>query len=144
MHQDFPGGSDICLQCWRPGFNPWVRKISWRRKWQPTPVFLPGKFHGQRSLVVYSPWGLKESDTTEQLHFHFQLMDRSWIGWHQVSFKPYQPSGFNQSKVCVLVVSIFHLEGSASYKHDLQVCVRHLSVSFRELEVWWFCYVAEL
>ena len=39
----------------------------WRRKWQPTPVFLPGKFHGQSSLVGYSPWGRKESDTTEQL-----------------------------------------------------------------------------
>ena len=41
-----------------------------RRKWQPTPVFLPGKFHGQRSLVGYSPWDRKESDTTEQLHSH--------------------------------------------------------------------------
>ena len=39
--------------------------------WQPTPVLLPGESHGWRSLVGYSPWGLKESDTTEQLHFHF-------------------------------------------------------------------------
>ena len=44
-----------------------------RRQWQPTPVFLPGKSHGRRSLVGYSPWGLKESDTTEQLHFHLPL-----------------------------------------------------------------------
>ena len=43
----------------------WVRKIPWRRKWQPTPVFLPGESHGQRSVVGYSPWGHKESDTTE-------------------------------------------------------------------------------
>ena len=49
----------------------WVVKIPWRRKWQPTPVFLPGKSHGRRSLVGYCPWGHKESDTTEQLHFHF-------------------------------------------------------------------------
>ena len=42
-----------------------------RRQWQPTPVFLPGKSHGWRSLVGYSPWGSKESDTTKQLHFHF-------------------------------------------------------------------------
>ena len=54
-------------------FKPWVGKISWRRKWQPTPVFLPGKSHGWRSLVGYSPWGRKEWDKTEQLHFHFQL-----------------------------------------------------------------------
>ena len=49
--------------------DPWVGKISWRRKWQPTPVLLPGKFHGLRSLVGYSSWGHKESDTTERLHF---------------------------------------------------------------------------
>ena len=52
------------------GFNPWVRKIPWRRKWQPTPVFLPRESHGQRSLVGHSPRGLKGSDTTERLHFH--------------------------------------------------------------------------
>ena len=45
--------------------------MRWRRKWHPTPVLLPGKSHGQRSLVGYSPWGRKESDTTEQFHFHF-------------------------------------------------------------------------
>ena len=49
--------------------EPWVGKIPWRRKWQPTPVLLPGKSHGLRSLVGYSPWGCKESDTTERLHF---------------------------------------------------------------------------
>ena len=48
-------------------FDPWVRKIPWRRKWQPTPVFLPGESHGQGSLVGYSPWGYKELDTIEQL-----------------------------------------------------------------------------
>ena len=48
----------------RLGFDPWVRKIPWRT-WQPTPVFLPGESHGQRSLVDYSPWGRRESDTTE-------------------------------------------------------------------------------
>ena len=54
----------------RHRFNPWVREIPWRRKWQLTPVFLPGKFHGHRSLVGYSPWGLKESVTTELLNTH--------------------------------------------------------------------------
>ena len=47
--------------------------IYWRRQWHPPPVLLPGKSHGQGSLVGYSPWGHLESDTTEQLHFHFSL-----------------------------------------------------------------------
>ena len=72
VHQYFPGGSDGKASACRagdPGFYPWVGKIPWRRKWQLTPVLLPGKFHGLRSLVGYSPWGRKESDTTEQIHF---------------------------------------------------------------------------
>ena len=55
---------EFTCQCGRPGFYHWVEKIPWRRKWQPTPVFLPGELHGQRSLANYSPWGPKESDTT--------------------------------------------------------------------------------
>ena len=51
----------------KPRFDPWVRKIPCRREWQPTPIFLPGDFHGQRSLVGCSPWGHKELDETEGL-----------------------------------------------------------------------------
>ena len=50
---------ESACQCTRHTFNPWVRKILWKRNWQPTPVFLPGKCHGQRSLAGYGPWGLK-------------------------------------------------------------------------------------
>ena len=53
-------------RCRRPGFDPWVRKIPWRRAGKPTPGFLPGEPHGQRSLGGYSPQGHKESDTTER------------------------------------------------------------------------------
>ena len=63
----FPGGSGskkICLQCGRPGFDPRI-VILWRRKWQPTPVFLPGESQGQGSLVGCRLWGPTESDTTE-------------------------------------------------------------------------------
>ena len=52
-------GKEPACQCRRCRFNPWVRKISWKRKWQPTLVFLLGKSHGQRSLEGYSPWGHK-------------------------------------------------------------------------------------
>ena len=67
----FPGGTsgkEPTCQCRRRnrcGFDPWAGKIPWRRAWQPTPVFLPGECHGQRSLVGYSPWGHKELDMTE-------------------------------------------------------------------------------
>ena len=53
------------VQCRRPGFDPWLRKIPWRREWLRTPVFSPGKSHRQRSLAGSNPWGHKESDTTE-------------------------------------------------------------------------------
>ena len=59
----------IRLQCRRPGFGPWVGKIPWRRERLPTPVFLPGEFHG-----LYSPRGHKESDITKQLSLHFTQM----------------------------------------------------------------------
>ena len=72
----------ICLKCGRSGFSPRIRRISCRREWQPTPVFLPGEFHGQRSLVGYSPWDHKKSDTTKRLththtHTHTTLLG-SW------------------------------------------------------------------
>ena len=54
-----------------------VRKIFWRREWLPTPVFLPGEFHGQRNLAGYNPWGVKESDTTEKLTLSLFLYIRT-------------------------------------------------------------------
>ena len=63
----------ICLEFRRPMFDPWVRKIPWRRKWQPTPVLLPGESLGGRRLVGYSPWGRKELDMTERLHVHVHV-----------------------------------------------------------------------
>ena len=68
--EGFPGGSVVKNPPANPGecgFNPWVRKIPWKREWQPTPVFLHGEPHGQRIMVGYSPWGHKELDMTEGL-----------------------------------------------------------------------------
>ena len=76
----FPGasaGKASACKCRRPGFDPWITKIPWRRKWQPTPVLLPGKSHWQRSLVDYSPRDRKELDMTERLHFHFHFLYHS-------------------------------------------------------------------
>ena len=72
----FPSGASDkestcqCRICKSLRFYHWVGKITWSRKWWPSPVFLPGKFHGQRSLVGYSPWDQKELDTTEHTHIH--------------------------------------------------------------------------
>ena len=60
-------GKESACNAGRPRFNPWVRKILWGWEWQSAPAFLFGEFHGQRSLANYSPWGRKESDTTERL-----------------------------------------------------------------------------
>ena len=71
MKKGFPGGvsgKELVCQCRRykrHRFDLWLRKIPWRRAWKPTLVFLPGEFHGQRSLAGYNPWGHTESDMTE-------------------------------------------------------------------------------
>ena len=71
----FPGDSDSKETARkRPGFHPWVRKIPWSREWQPAPVFLPGEFHGQRSLAGHSPWGHKELDRTERLTLSLPIL----------------------------------------------------------------------
>ena len=70
LHMDFPDGSDgkeSACNAGEPEFNHWVGKIPWRRKRQLIPVFLPGKFHGQKSLAGYSSWGSKQSDMTDWL-----------------------------------------------------------------------------
>ena len=72
-------GKDSACQCRklkRGGFHPWVGKIPWRRKWQPTPRFLPRKFHGQKSLAGYSSWGLRvRHDWAQHTHTSVILID---------------------------------------------------------------------
>ena len=89
---DIPGvasGKEPACQCRRHkrrGFDPWIGKILWRKAWQPTPVFLFGKSHGQRSLVGYSPWGHKESDMISNFFFLYsfplQFITEYWIQFH--------------------------------------------------------------
>ena len=82
-------GKKSACQCRRLGFNPWVRKVSWRRKWQPTTVFLPGRSHGQRGLGAYSPWGHKrvwhhlatkwqQKNTSTTLFWLLYLCNKFW------------------------------------------------------------------
>ena len=83
LRQETQGFDDMGL---KHGFDPWVGKISWRRKWQPTPVFLPGESHGQRSLESSSPQGLKRvrhDGATEHVHMHipFIVTDMEFVGF---------------------------------------------------------------
>ena len=64
----------VCLQCGRTWFSPWDGRISWRRKWQPTPIFLPGKNHEWRSLIGYSPWGPKSYTRLSNFTFTFTFL----------------------------------------------------------------------
>ena len=107
------------LQCRRPGFDPWVGKIPWRREWLPTTVFLFGEFHEQRSLVGYSPWGRKELDKTERLHFHFQDDFRLIKVWENC-----QISDFSLN---VTLLAIKSLEAGKLCKHNDNVLLSRMN-----------------
>ena len=74
-----------CRRCKRLGFDPWVGKISWGRKWQPTPVFLPGKSHGHRSRASYSSWTRAFSRVWAQYLWHTGLPEPVSLRWHMDS-----------------------------------------------------------
>ena len=80
------------------GFDLWAGRIPWSRKCQPTPVFLPGRCHGQRSLAGYSPWGCKESDVTE----HTEVCAMS-LSYCKASYHPCTNNLFLLKRVCVYV-----------------------------------------
>ena len=69
------------------GFDPWVEEIPWRKKWQPTPALLSGKSLGQRSLLGYSPWGCKESETAEHAHTYTITYTTSVLTEKVIHFK---------------------------------------------------------
>ena len=88
-------GEASTYQCRRHVFDPWIRKIPWNRKWQPTPVFLPGKSHEQRSLAGYSPWDCKVSDVTEQLSTQAPML----LFVHSVMSDSLQPHGLQHARL---------------------------------------------
>ena len=117
----------VCLQCRRARFDSWVGKIPWRKKWQTSPVFLPGEFYGQRSLVDCHPQGHKESDTTEQLTL-----------------------SLSRSLFLTTLHSTIFLEILANYTHSLEVKEQLCSFYFYFFKfifilfcftiLYWFCH----
>ena len=98
-----------CRRLRRLGFNPWVRNIPWRRKWQPAPVFLPGKLQGQRSLAGYSPWDRRESDVAELTHTHRGLICLFFI------FNPITPGNRSKKYCCNMSESVLPVFSSRSF-----------------------------
>ena len=126
----FPGGASgkkpfcLCRRHQRLGFNLWVRKISWNGKWQPTPEFLPGKFHGQRGLVGYSPWGATVHVVTKswtRLSTHtqcvFGMVFRAQLkGSIKVDICPWYIG-----KICSMGIGLTHETGATS---KVVVCMK--------------------
>ena len=97
--------------CRRHRFNPWVGKIPWRRKWLPTPVFLPEKSHGQGSLEGYSLKGHKESNMAEWLSMHAQTV------YQEVNLWGYQPSGRNPERCLDCWIQFHSVQGRIVCKY---------------------------
>ena len=105
----------IHLQCGRPGFDPWVGKIPWRWKRQPTPVFLPGKSHGHRSLAGYSPWGHKSIT-------HDGASKQQWLVTPSIFSRVYQLfSAFLGEVICNTLPTIFKLAWLSFYYWAVRV-----------------------
>ena len=112
-----------CRRCKRSRFNPRVGKIPWRRKWQPTPVFLPEKFHGQRSLVCCSPWDRKQSDMTEYTPSYYKL------------FFAYPASEYMHQNMCSQVITMVLCK---RVKGDLQGAFHSWQYSHPKPRNWYY------
>ena len=136
----FPGSSDGKESACNAGYlgrkDSWVGKIPWRRAWQPTPVFLLGEFHGQRSLAGYSPWSRKDSDTTGQLTVSLSLSLLRFLSLKDSRYhysSPQSPPGLRLtvSPFCLLT-AFFSLSSS----HQLPVShLPELSVPSLSIQV---------
>jgi len=107
------------LQFRRHRFNPWVGKISWRRKWQPTPVFLPGKCYGQKNMVGYSPWGYKivgHDLVTKQQHIlGLRYNSEQFLTMRLITFSWVRDNNTSKTKI---------ISGTEKcYKEDKILCV---------------------
>ena len=152
----FPGGAsgkDPPCQCRRHkrhGFDSWVGKIPWRRKWQPTPVFLPGKSHRQRSLMGYNLWGCRVGDdrVTEHSFQTYRKVERCpfcpWECW-ECSWR-IGTGSFSPGKFFQVSNGVFAQETTLSPKVTDSVCIRRKAFGFSWSldsdpvmfwQVWW-------
>ena len=142
----FLGGTVVKISCqckgWRRcGFNPWVRKDPWSKKWQLTPIFLPGKFHGQKSLVGYHPWGTKiQTGPSERTHTHIQFSPKSnWVCDEELSRAPQSWQGPANGGVIAYLLSdnpnIICGGSSRTISIKLKGCINVSAIIFN-LRLW--------
>ena len=136
----------IWLQCKRSGFDPLVRKIPWRREWLPAPVFLPGEFHGQRSLVGYSPWVAKSKTYLRDYHFQPNAgpsqVDQAGLGgvitppWHFLTAVREESSSAIQSQLSLICINSKLL--FSCIRVGMHLALRDTSISFSSSweQVW--------
>ena len=151
----FPGGSvskestcnsGDCLQCKKHGFNPWVGKIPWGREWQPTPIFLPGKSQGQKSVAGYSPWGHTESDTTERLNHHIvEMIYSSFPG--RINHDNLSPDDDERSASDVIIVitttiAAIFLKCSCSVSHTVSRLHNNSAKYYKKALYYFIVYVS--
>ena len=106
-------------RCRRHRFDPWVRKIPWIRKWQPTPVFFPGKFHGQRSLADYSPCG-------HRVH-HDWVTEHACMKWYPI--------------VVLICISLIIISVDSLFMFLLAICVSWWKCLFRSSSIFWLGWI---
>ena len=127
-------------------FDYWVKKIPWRTKWQPTPVFLLGTFHGQRSLTGYNPWCCKELDMIEYVHTYTQShpnkLESTWLCQSYINVCPPQNEQQNEEhdfynkiliNMNILVVLVFSKLGRGDI---MNICVTHLKFMIKAVEAY--------
>ena len=145
LYQCFPCGASgkepACQwrRCQRPGFNPWVGKFPCRRKWQPTPAFLPGESHGQRSLVAYSPWSCKESYTTEVTE-HRYTHRQDYESYFELLDWPFKAPAFTfaypNNLVLISCLYYFYLPAQSSLTHQFRSLDERRYLWIRYISTW--------
>ena len=136
-HGGFPGGAsgkESTCQCRRHGFDPWVGKIHWRRKWQSTPILLPEKVRGYRSLAGYSPQDYKESDTTKVTQQHANVIKLTKGQRQFDGTKSFQQTGLEQLNIHLQKKLIQH-KPYTCYKKINSKCIMDLNVKCKTIKL---------
>ena len=134
-------GRESSCQCWRHRFNPWTGKIPWRRRWQPTPVFLPGKPHGQRGLAGCSPRGWRSQTGPSAAQRHGRFYARGGVEWVRQGLFGAQTLNIHHLSLCRKKIywPCFQAKPTADHipeKSQSSLCFRMGQIMQRQVSEW--------